>query len=315
MFRSSLYPLLLLSSWYHSCFYIYHITISHNETKEQYPSNISPTTHHRIIPTQNILSIDSILVHLPYSHATMHSNLHHKLLPSIRGPFLLTIPTTSPCPKSIVPDSLFDFICASASSQGSLWQCLDGTSCCTDTILVIINVSAVILIYPPTKLTASPCAGKNLLTCWTVHERHGHANVLHTSAVFGIDYFSLDLRHPHKIFSFRNAMALFTAYWPICMALMYRHAIMKTIQKHRYWALQFVAAGFGSGVTRILAAIYILIRLRLKSHIPIGLSEHDAVLGYCAWLGFSLTCLVTRFVSKIGMRNSKKMKVMYSVVW
>ena len=128
--------------------------------------------------------------------------------------------------------------------------------------------------------------------------------------LFGIDYFSFDFRHPHKVFSFYAATALFTAYWPVCMALMYKNASMKTIQKHRYWALQFVAAGFGSGITRVFAAIYLLLRLRLNPHTPIGVWEHDTMIGYSAWLGFGLTCLVTHFVAKVGMRDSKKMKGM-----
>ena len=118
--------------------------------------------------------------------------------------------------------------------------------------------------------------------------------------------FSFDLKNPRKVFSFWSSCSVFIVYWMYCLYQMYSAIKMKNIQDHKYWALHFVATGFGPGSLRVMNLIYFIFLRYWYPEYQMDVEAHKTMMGYFTWAAFCGSVMFVDLLISTGVIQAGK---------
>lgn len=111
------------------------------------------------------------------------------------------------------------------------------------------------------------------------------------------------------LFTFSSASFLIKIWWIVCMVQLFRYASAKTIQLHKYWSLQFISIGFGTGTLRIGVFLYMLIKYPRSGDRVLSKEEYDHIMDVAMWLGLLINPLLVKvFVTSGIIKSSNETK-------
>jgi len=122
--------------------------------------------------------------------------------------------------------------------------------------------------------------------------------------LFGQRDVPFDWQRPDKFFTIRLASILQTIWWTYCIYNVYTTAKNKSIKRHRYWAVHFVASGFSVGIFRVVFAAYTAFYHGIGSEAALSKQTLQALVGYLGWGSIAGTTLVvevwSRYLDTLG---------------
>lgn len=108
----------------------------------------------------------------------------------------------------------------------------------------------------------------------------------------GEQEFYVQWDRPDKFFTFISGTFFLMPYWLLCMAQAYRYAAYRTIEQHRWWAMQFMYSGMVPGSFRILGFAYTHAFYSSPAGPAITKDIHDPILGYSMWASIIFNCML-----------------------